>query len=118
FVYGLVAGIVKLDDVGLYLARRGGLLAPLGRGLVAAAPWLMKFLSVAGTIAMFLVGGGILVHNIAPLHHLVQGWSEGPTGVLAGPLANMVVGVVAGALVLAAVTALGRLRGRTAGPAR
>ncbi len=72
FVYGLVAGIVKLDDVGLYLSRKGGAIAAFGRGLVASAPWLMKFLSVAGTIAMFLVGGGILVHNVPALHHAVQ----------------------------------------------
>ncbi|HAU79177.1 MAG TPA: DUF808 domain-containing protein, partial [Stenotrophomonas sp.] len=55
FVYGLVAGIVKLDDLGLYLSRKGAALAAVGRGLLVAAPWLMKFLSVAGTAAMFLV---------------------------------------------------------------
>jgi len=71
FVYGLVAGIVKLDDAGLYLSRKGGAVAAFGRGLVASAPWLMKFLSIAGTVAMFLVGGGILVHNVPALHHAV-----------------------------------------------
>ena len=73
-VYGLVAGIVKLDDVGLYLSRRTGGVrrARLGAAILRAAPWLMKFLSVAGTAAMFLVGGGILAHGIPPLHH----WTE------------------------------------------
>jgi len=72
-VYGLVAGIVKLDDAGLALSRSasGGVRA-LGRGLLRAAPWLMKALSVAGTAAMFLVGGGILAHGIAPLHHAIE----------------------------------------------
>jgi predicted DNA repair protein MutK len=68
-VYGLVAGIVKLDDGGLYLSRSDS--APVrafGRGILTAAPWLMKFLSVAGTAAMFLVGGGILTHGIPMLH--------------------------------------------------
>jgi len=69
-VYGLVAGIVKIDDLGLYLTRRpsatpeGGFTQALGRGLLRAAPVLMKVLSVAGTAAMFLVGGGILVHGL------------------------------------------------------
>jgi hypothetical protein len=113
FVYGLVAGIVKLDDVGLYLSRKGGAIAAFGRGLVASAPWLMKFLSVAGTIAMFLVGGGILVHNVPALHHAVQAMGgEGSWGWLISAAANMVVGIVAGAIVLAAVTGFQKLRGK------
>jgi len=116
-VYGFVAGIVKLDDVGLWLSRRANAAARgLGRGIVAAAPWLMKLLSVAGTAAMFLVGGGILVHGLAPLHHAVEelaarvgdGWLQ----VLAVNGLNAVSGIVAGALVLAAVTVVQRLRGR------
>ena len=72
-VYGLVAGIVKLDDVGAFLAgQRSPLSAGLGRGLLAAAPWLMRGLSVAGTAAMFLVGGGIIAHGIPPLHDAVH----------------------------------------------
>ncbi len=69
-VYGLVAGIVKLDDVGLSLIRRpaekpfSAILARIGRAIVSAAPYLMKFLSFAGTAAMFLVGGGILAHGV------------------------------------------------------
>ena len=78
-VYGLVAGIVKLDDAGLHLSRRQGTggtarsLRAFGRGILYSAPWLMKFLSVAGTAAMFLVGGGIFTHSIPYLHHLVEG---------------------------------------------
>ena len=76
-VYGLVAGIVKLDDGGLYLSRRTGDTASRAccaawAPCSAAAPWLMKGLSVAGTAAMFLVGGGILVHGIPPLHHAIE----------------------------------------------
>jgi predicted DNA repair protein MutK len=75
-----VAGIVKLDDLGLWLSRRPGAMAQaLGRGIVGLAPWLMKALSVAGTVAMFLVGGGILVHGLPALHHAIldacKGWA-------------------------------------------
>jgi predicted DNA repair protein MutK len=113
-VYGLVAGIVKLDDAGLWLSQRAGALQQaLGRGLLGAAPWLMKGLSVVGTVAMFLVGGGILGHGIAPLHHAVEGWAAGAGpvgGVLLPLLADGLVGLLAGALVLAAVTVVQRLR--------
>jgi hypothetical protein len=117
-VYGLVAGIVKIDDAGLWLSRRPGAGAQaLGRGLLVAAPWLMKALSVAGTAAMFLVGGGILVHGLPALHHAIAGavgGLPGWLGVLAGTLAEALVGVVAGAVVLAAVSAVARLRRRPA----
>ncbi|CAM8640199.1 Inner membrane protein YedI [Comamonadaceae bacterium] len=109
-VYGLVAAIVKIDDAGLYLTRRpaatpqGGWVQALGRGLLWAAPVLMKVLSVAGTAAMFLVGGGILVHGLPFLHHLTEGL---PLGFVWDGL----IGVVAGALVLAAVTLVQRVRG-------
>ena len=73
-VYGLVAGIVKLDDGALVLTRSGSEAARgLGRGILSATPWLMKGLSIAGTAAMFLVGGGILTHGVPALHHLI-GW--------------------------------------------
>lgn len=113
FVYGLVAGIVKLDDLGLALSRRGGALRGLGLGILQAAPWLMKGLSVAGTAAMFLVGGGILVHGLPALHHAVQGWAEqsgAALGWLVESLANAGVGVVIGAAVLLGWTAVQRLR--------
>ncbi len=70
-VYGLVAGIVKLDDIGLYLSNKTNVVQKqLGSLLVKSAPYLMKGLSVFGTIAMFLVGGGIASHNIEWLHHI------------------------------------------------
>jgi predicted DNA repair protein MutK len=114
-VYGFVAGIVKLDDFGLHLSRKGGAAAGLGRGLLAAAPWLMKSLSVLGTAAMFLVGGGILVHGLPALHHAIAGALHGLAGwgqALATTAADGLVGIVAGALVLAAVTLGKRLFAR------
>ena len=112
FVYGLVAGIVKLDDIGLWLLRRGRAAAALGRGILRAMPWLMRGLSIAGTAAMFLVGGGILVHAIPALHHLLVGWIPSPSWeIAANALGSVVVGVLVGALVLAAVTLVQRLRG-------
>ncbi|MDR6092967.1 DUF808 domain-containing protein [Stenotrophomonas sp. SORGH_AS_0321] len=115
FVYGLVAGIVKIDDAGLYLARKGGAVAAFGRGMVASAPWLMKFLSIAGTAAMFLVGGGILVHNVPALHHWVlEHGGEGQWAWLVNALVNVGVGLVIGALVLGAVMLVQKLRGKPA----
>jgi uncharacterized protein len=123
-VYGLVGGIVKLDDAGLYLSRRPGAGAwasfrrSVGRGILRAAPWLMKFLSVAGTAAMFLVGGGILVHGIGPLHHMVDGLGRmsepiaaaGPVLAVLVPMAlNGLAGVVAGGVVLGVVVLVRRL---------
>ena len=110
-VYGLVAGIVKLDDAGLALSRRGGALGTLGDAILTAAPWMMKGLSVAGTAAMFLVGGGILAHGVPALHHAVTEAAEAlPLAMLVEGLLNAVIGVLAGALVLAAVSAVQKLR--------
>lgn len=111
-VYGLVAAIVKMDDAGLWMDRRPGVVVPaLGRALVYAAPWLMKVLGVVGTIAMFLVGGGIFVHNIGSLHHLLEVMEgHGLPGFLADMLASLAVGLVVGALVHAAVLAVARVR--------
>ncbi|MBF5043915.1 DUF808 domain-containing protein [Aggregicoccus sp. 17bor-14] len=121
-VYGLVAGIVKLDDAGLFLSRRpGGGAQGLGRGILAAAPWLMKGLSVAGTAAMFLVGGGILVHGLPFLHHLEEGLQEhaGALASLVPPLLSALVGVMAGGLILLVVTLVQRVvRGAKAGPGK
>jgi predicted DNA repair protein MutK len=119
-VYGLVAGIVKLDDLGLHLSRMATAAAvATGRAILAAAPWLMKFLSVAGTAAMFLVGGGILVHGF----HAVDDWirhaavdaAEIPgvgavLGALAPMLANAVIGIAAGGIAVLAVSLFRRLR--------
>lgn len=123
-VYGLVAGIVKLDDLGLYLSRQtGAARQSVGRAILAAAPWLMKALSIAGTAAMFLVGGGILTHGIPALHHAIEAAAQavaatpGVGGVL-GALTPMVLdglaGIVAGALVLAGVLGVKRLLGKRA----
>jgi len=121
-VYGLVAAIVKIDDVGLWLSKKSGALARgLGGLLLAAAPRLMKALSVIGTVAMFMVGGGIIGHAFAPLHHLAEGAAHAVSGVpaLGGLLAvvtptviDAVAGVVIGAVVLLAVTLVQRLRGK------
>ncbi len=120
-VYGLVAGIVKLDDGGLYLSQLTGgsnLRAAqrrFGRGILWLAPWLMKGLSVAGTIAMFLVGGGILTHGITPLHHAIEQVMANMGGVTASVaplLIDAVVGLITGALVLLVVTLFKRFRQR------
>jgi predicted DNA repair protein MutK len=115
-VYGLVAGIVKLDDGGLALSRRDDPLSQkLGAAILSAAPWLMKALSVAGTVAMFLVGGGILVHGVPALHHPIQHLAEAAGGVLQALLPTLLdglVGVVAGAVVLAVVAGGRRLFAR------
>ena len=115
-VYGLVAGIVKLDDLGLWLSQRPGSSAQtLGRGLLAAAPWLMKTLAVVGTAAMFLVGGGILVHGVPALDDAIRALTAGVPGlaqVLLSALVDGLVGVVAGGVVVAAVKVFQRLRGK------
>jgi uncharacterized protein len=123
-VYGLVAGIVKLDDLGLALTQRANAAAQaVGRGILWAAPWLMKALSVAGTAAMFLVGGSIVLHGLPPLHHAVEAWLHGLLGTtgMASTLATMVVdglvGLLVGALALALVTLGKKLLGKTAAQA-
>jgi len=129
-VYGVVAGIVKLDDAGLHLSRaagdawHAGLRRSLGRVLLRAAPWLMKFLAVAGTVAMFLVGGGILAHGLPVLgewlHHAAEAVATVPGvgGVLSGLVAallNGLVGVVDGALVVGVVWLALRVRAAVTG---
>ncbi|MGB5834381.1 MAG: DUF808 domain-containing protein [Thiohalocapsa sp.] len=120
-VYGLVGGIVKLDDAGLYLSRLEGqgtwlgFQRAFGRGILRMAPHLMKTLSVVGMIAMFLVGGGILVHGIPALHHGIEHLAElghalPAAATLVPILAHGLIGVVAGAVVLAVVTVAQRVR--------
>lgn len=114
-VYGFVAGIVKLDDAGLALSRRPGVLAQrVGALLLAAAPWLMRTLAIVGTAAMFLVGGGILVHGLPALHHWIEAVAAGlPTAAwLASLLADALVGILAGFIVVAVVTAGGAVKRR------
>ena len=113
-VYGFVAGIVKLDDLGLALSKRSGGPAAVGRAILRAAPWLMKGLSVAGTAAMFLVGGGILTHGFGPVKQAIEAATAGLgglLGVLATSLADAAFGIVAGALALAVVMLVKRWRG-------
>jgi len=114
-VYGIVAGIVKLDDAGLALSKRPGALSQrVGAVLLAAAPKLMRVLAVVGTAAMFLVGGSILVHGFPALHHLIESASAAlpSAGWLVGALADALTGVVAGFVVVACVLALGAVRRR------
>ena len=118
-VYGAVAGIVKLDDAGLLLSRAVGASGytefkrSFGRAILWTAPYLMKSLSIAGTIAMFLVGGGILTHGIPVVHHWIESVSAnmgGVIGVIAPTLFDGVFGVLAGAGVLLVVTLFNRIR--------
>ena len=117
-VYGLVAGIVKLDDAGLALARtdsRGA--QAFGRGILLATPWLMKSLGILGTAAMFLVGGGILTHGLPALHHAAEAAVHDWPALAQGPgtmLLNALVGIVAGLVVVAVVELVQRVRGRAA----
>lgn len=128
-VYGLVAGIVKLDDIGLYLmkapagvtaAKPSALRFRMGRMIVGGTPYLMKFLSIAGTAAMFLVGGGILVHGISPAHHLIEAIQRrlqqidgvgGVLSVIAGMAGHAVLGILVGVSVLFVVELVKRFRG-------
>ena len=116
-VYGVVAGIVKLDDLGLYLTKRPGtgtavaLQHRIGAAILKAAPHLMRALTVVGTAAMFLVGGGILTHGLAVLHHAIEAVAERVTdtlghwvGAVVPTLLDGLFGVAAGALVLLGIT--------------
>lgn len=118
-VYGIVAAIVKMDDAGLYLSQRGGsAIRALGRLLVAAAPKLMKLLSVVGTAAMFMVGGGILLHGIPGAHEVVHHASEA-VGTVAGvgallafivpSVLDLLAGLLTGAVALGVVGLAGKL---------
>jgi predicted DNA repair protein MutK len=119
-VYGFVAGIVKLDDGGLYLSRQTGdgffrkFQVALGRGILRAAPWMMKSLSVIGTAAMFMVGGGILTHGTPGAHDIIHhaAVAVGPVaGALLPTLIDATTGVIAGALVLGVVMAASKVMG-------
>ncbi len=117
-VYGLVAGLVKMDDVGLYMLRKSltGTMNSaqrfIGRALLIAAPALMKTLAVVGTIAMFLVGGGILTHSISVLHHINDGFvALAPNAALIMSIfADGITGIVAGVLVALSALLVTKLR--------
>ncbi|MBW8362963.1 MAG: DUF808 domain-containing protein [Rhizobium sp.] len=122
-VYGLVAGIVKLDDAGLYLSRRNGngfagMQRSIGRGILRVAPYLMKSLSVLGTAAMFLVGGGILIHGLPGTHGILPALAHAAHAVpaigsglaaITPLLVNALAGIVAGGMVLGGLTVARRL---------
>ena len=111
-VYGLVAGIVKLDDLGLWLTQKPSQAAQcIGGAILRAAPYMMKGLSVIGTAAMFLVGGGILTHGVPAVHHWIEGVtaSAGGAGFIVPMLLNAAAGIVAGAAVLVGVMAVGKI---------
>ena len=127
-VYGLVAGIVKLDDAGLHLSNAGGngawqrMQRGCGQAILAAAPYMMKTISILGTAAMFLVGGGILVHGIpgaeALIHKVAAGVGSVPAighavEMIAGAALGAFAGVVAGAVALACVSVAARVFRRT-----
>lgn len=114
-VYGLVAGIVKMDDVGFWLKRKTSQMAhKLGDLLINSTPYLMRFLSIAGTFAMFLVGGDIIVHNIPFLAHIahdIEAANPGFTGTLLAKGFSLVNGAVVGALIVWGVSMVNGLRG-------
>lgn len=120
-VYGIVAAIVKMDDVGAWLLQKAsGLARVVGKGLLLAAPRLMRLLTVLGTAAMFLVGGSILVHGMPALHHAIEGVAglAGSVGALASMALEAVVGIVGGALALLGMQAFGAARKLVSGGAK
>lgn len=123
-VYAVVAGVVKLDDLGIWLASGASRARQAaGRAILRAAPYFMKTLSIVGTIAMFLVGGGIITHGVPALHHLVEASGHAaealpaigaPLAYVAPSLANMVAGLIVGVAVLALVKLYEKLFRRNA----
>lgn len=101
FVYGLVALIVRADDFGLYLIKKGGVAKSIGNAILVIMPKFMRSLSFIGTLAMFLVGGGIFVHNVDFIHHLLADYQLADG--LLGNVATLVVGVIVGAIACAIV---------------
>jgi hypothetical protein len=117
-VYGLVAGIVKMDDLGQHLLEKGSALAKMiGRGLLLAAPKLMKALTIIGTAAMFMVGGGILSHGLPPVHHAIEqlAGAGGLFGGLVSLTLDVLVGLLGGALALLLVKGFAKISGHFKG---
>jgi predicted DNA repair protein MutK len=124
-VYGLVAGIVKIDDAGLYLIQdlKHTILAKIkrsiGRFLLLFAPYLMKMLSVIGTIAMFMVGGGIISHGVTFLHHFIEKTTHLSTDILGNWVAfimpsvlNCILGIIAGFVVVLIVSLITKIKSK------
>ncbi len=106
-VYGLVALIVRLDDIGIYLIKTGNsLLGKVGRFLVFILPWIIKFLSFTGTLAMLLVAGGIFMHNVHFLHDFL--------GFMPGLLSDFIVGIVLGVITVLSLKVIKRLKSHKA----
>lgn len=118
FVYGIVACIVRMDDVGNWLiAKSSAALQSLGRGIIAFTPWLMRGLTIVGTAAMFLVGGSLLVHGIAPIEHWLQASVLPQGGAVAFTVPHLVhvaVGAAVGGLIVCVVNVWQRMRGTPA----
>ena len=122
-VYGFVAMIVKIDDLGLYLTQQASSFKQtIGRGLLAFAPKLMKTLTIVGTVAMFLVGGGIITHAVSSLHHLTEEAVDHveliPTvgniiGAVTPTLINLIIGIVAGLLVVLVLGLINKIRNKS-----
>lgn len=110
FVYGLVALIVRADDFGLYLIKKGGVAKSIGKAILVIMPKFMRSLSFIGTLAMFLVGGGIFVHNVDFIHHLLADYQLADG--LLGNVATLVVGVIVGAIACAIVLPAMKLFGK------
>ena len=110
FVYGLVALIVRADDFGLYLIKKGGVAKSIGNAILVIMPKFMRSLSFIGTLAMFLVGGGIFVHNVDFIHHLLADYQLADG--LFGNVATLVVGVIVGAIACAIVLPAMKLFGK------
>ncbi|HAT8178334.1 TPA: DUF808 family protein [Legionella pneumophila] len=106
-VYGLVACIVKLDDLGFILREKKHLLKQIGILLIGAAPILMKILSVAGTIAMFLVGGGIITHQIPAIHHYTENLSS-----IISMGVNFFAGIISGAIAAIAYLTYNKIKSK------
>ena len=110
FVYGLVALIVRADDFGLYLIKKGGVAKSIGNAILVIMPKFMRSLSFIGTLAMFLVGGGIFVHNVDFIHHLLADYqlADGLLGNVATLVVGLIVGAIACAIVLPAMKLFGK----------
>lgn len=110
FVYGLVALIVKADDFGLYLMQKGTPAQHIGRAILLIMPKFMRSLNVIGTLAMFLVGGGIFVHNLDFIHHFLEqhGFADGWTSNLASLIIGLIIGLLACGVVLPVIKIFGK----------
>lgn len=120
-VYGLVAGIIKLDDLGYWMlkkAKAGSLKAKTGLFLINTAPYLMRFLGFVGTVAMFLVGGGIIIGEIPQLLQLQNQWisqlGDSFARNFVGIIYSFILGLIVGYIVLMAHTIYEKLFTKTA----